>query len=300
VKRALVYAGELALEVIPKITRPGQLLQIVGIDNVPEQVIAGQPFLQQNGQAQPAPMGAQPGQSIGEGLVKFFDLSKGRYSVTVDIGNAEATRRVEESAALGDLIPQLPPAMAMTLVPEYIENLPIPNAHALAETARRALPPELQPPDQQHAPLMQLQQENQQLKMQLQQLGPLAQKNQADLMKAQLQEQGESQRAVAANQVALQRAEIAAAASMSNAQAKVDAENFRSYVDALESRLAKQLDLHMNRLTAAIGVHQAAASQAADHVHDLHLETLKHQQALAQMAAQPQQPSPQEVPNGTL
>jgi hypothetical protein len=73
----------------------------------------------------------------------------------------------------------------------------------------------------------------------------------------------------------------------------VDAENFRSYVDALESKLAKQLDLHMNVIADHLGkMHEAAtqgrehaqdANQAAlDRQHELNMAQLGHQQALEQ------------------
>jgi hypothetical protein len=66
---------------------------------------------------------------------------------------------------------------------------------------------------------------------------------------------------------------------MANAQAKVDAENFRSYVDALETRLAHSLGLHMDALKQMIQQQHESATQGRDHAHDLALAS--HEAALA-------------------
>jgi hypothetical protein len=56
---------------------------------------------------------------------------------------------------------------------------------------------------------------------------------------------------------------------------KVDAENARSYVDALEQQGAKALDAHMERI-----------SQHADHVHEAALTAMQQAHEVATLGAQ--------------
>jgi portal protein len=209
VRRALIYAGEQMVEILPKITRPGQVMTILGVDDEPEQVILGQPYQEQNGKAVPMPDVSPEQVKMQKGLAKFFDLKQGTYSVAVQVGKSYTTRREEGAAALGELIPHLPPPMAAAVTPEFIEQLSFPGAHKIAETARRALPPELQPPadgEEQIPP--KAQQAIQQLQMQLQATTKLAQelhetvqtdqvKSQAKLQERMLTEQAENERTLA-------------------------------------------------------------------------------------------------------
>jgi hypothetical protein len=147
VRRALIYAAELMVEVIPKITRPGQILHIMGLDDQPDQVMVGQPF-QKNaaGIPEPAPEGVTPEiAKLKDNLYKFYDPTAGRYAVTVTVGKASATRREEGAAALGELIPHLPPEMAAVVTPDYVKQLSFPGAQGIAERLESVLPAHLKP-----------------------------------------------------------------------------------------------------------------------------------------------------------
>ncbi len=282
VQRALIYAGELMLEIAPKITRPGQLVQIIGADDQPEQLLAGVPFVKgENGVPQPASQ-----DQISQGLHEFYDLTKGRYGVTVVVGKAQATQRQETAFQMGQLLPHMLPEQQAVLMPEYIEQLPMPNAHKMAEKLRKILPPQLQDDQGNQAMPPQAQAALQQLQAQNQQLQQLADKNRTDLMKTQMQEQGDSQRAAQANQVAIEKALISANATQSAAQIKVDAENFRSFVDAEQSKLAQMLDLHMQKVTEVMQRTHEHVQSALDRMHEVNLERVKHQHAMQQGAQQ--------------
>ena len=282
IHRALVYAGEQLVEVIPKYyDRPGRVLHTLGIDQQAQQVMV----LPQGAQLDPE------SQRVMTGIKKFFDPGAGRYAVTVDVGKGFATKRQESLQILGEMITGLPPEIAAALTPPMIRLMDFPNAPELADAAQRALPPALQPPSAQPNP-QQLQAQLAQAQQMIQQLQPLADKNKSDLMKTQLQEQAQTQRSTQSDQVQLQKAEIAATASMANAQAKVDAENFRSYVDALEARLAKSLDLHMKavdqhmaNLADVLQKHHEANQSTADRIHEQVMQARDHahEQTLAAM-----------------
>lgn len=303
VMRAMIYAGELMVEVIPRITRPGQVLQIIGQDDQPEQAMLGQHYVPHEGQPVPtSPQGQPVGQppqgfpqdpELAKSLVKFYDPAKGKYSVTVDVGKGSATKREEGSAALGDLIPHLPPPMAAILTPEYIENLSFDGAHKAAELARKALPPELQQQDAQGAMPPQVQAQLQKMSQELQQAHQFIQTKQAeqqvDIQKAQIKAQADLQTTQMEIQSRERIAMIQASAQLSAVGAKVDAEDARSFVDAMEGRFAKQLDAHMERITKAHEAMQATHDRAhevgmaaVDHQHALEQSNQAHQQTLAQ------------------
>ena len=297
VKRALIYAGELMVEIIPKITRPGQLLQILGMDDEPEQVIIGQPYQEHPQTGQPIPAG-QPGQKpdpemedFKKGLIKFYDLNAGRYAVTVDVSKAESTKREEGAAALADLIPHLPPEMAMVATPDYVANLSFPGSHKIAEKLRKALPPALQDQDEQGGEDPRIQQLQQQL-MQMQQIleskvaekqAEAQAKGQMDLQKTMAAEQAETQRTAAKlqveergraldNLVKLAIAEISAKA----AESKTDAEQARTelgfhqaHQDRTHEAIQNELDRqHERELTT-----QDHAVQATEAERDRQVQT---------------------------
>jgi len=182
VMRALIYAGELMVEIIPKITRKGQILQILGLDDEPEQVMAGVPFTPgPDGQPQPIDPAAMPHPDPEQAerdkaLIKFYDLNAGRYSITVAVGKANATKREEGAAALGELIPHLPPEMAAVATPDYVEQLSFPGSHKIAEKLRKALPPQLQEQEDGQAP----DPEKQAMQQQLQQMQQMIESKQIE------------------------------------------------------------------------------------------------------------------------
>lgn len=168
VRRAYIYAAQLMLEIIPKITRPGQILHILGMDDEPKQVMVGQPFKPgDNGVPQAAPDGVTPEiAKMQASLYKFYDLNNGTYHCTVTMGKASATRRQEGALALGNLLPHLPPEMQAKIIPDYIKQLSFPGAQAIAEKLEPSQ--DGQPsPEQAAAMAQQLQQENAQLKQAL-------------------------------------------------------------------------------------------------------------------------------------
>lgn len=162
--RAVIYLGELMVELGPKILdRPGRIIQILQLDDTPNQVMLGQPFLPPTAPNQPPQpvMQSQPAQgqapqpvtdpthpdavaAMQAGIAKFYDLKNGKYGVVVNVGRDHTTKRQETNSALGELIPHLPPPMQAVLTPEYIETLDFKDSQKIADIARKALPPELQ------------------------------------------------------------------------------------------------------------------------------------------------------------
>jgi hypothetical protein len=286
VRRALIYAAELMIEVIPKITRPGQILHIMGLDDEPEQVMVGQPFTKgPDGIPQPAPVDPAVAK-LKETLPKFYDLTKGRYSTTVTIGKASATRQQEGSRALGELIPHLPPDMAAVATPAYVKQLSFPGAQGIAEMLENALPPNLKPQKDDGGPGAlppEVQQQLTQLQGALQQaqqaIATDQAKQQASIQTAQLKEQGEMQREqmrIAAdlekakmdNATRIEVARIGAAKQIADTRAEGQEERLSTGLTIAADAAAQQREQAHAATVAAMGHAANAGAQATDHAHE--------------------------------
>lgn len=291
VRRALIAAAEEMAIVIPKITRKGQIIHILGMDEEPDQVMAGVPFKPgANGVPEPAPPEITPEMAkLEQSLYKFYDLNNGKYAVTVTVGKANATKREEGAAAIGELIPHLPPEMAAVATPDYVRQLSFPGAQKMAERLEQTLPPNLQPKkDGEQAPdPAQLQQQLQQMGQQLQQAQQFIQTKQAEaqgtIQAAQIKAQADVQAAQAEAQVKIQIAHIDNAARIEIARIGAAKEASNAAMEAQEERLATGLEMQHEH---AVIDHEAQVGQ----------QTMDaQQQHAAQMAQQGQQASTAEA-----
>jgi hypothetical protein len=315
VKRALIYAGELAVEIIPKITTKGQIIHILGMDDEPEQVMVGQPYQEgPNGQPQPSPPNITPEIAQLEGsLHKFYDLNNGRYAVTVSVGKATATKREEGAQALGELIPHLPPEMAAVATPDYVEQLSFPGSHKIAEKLRNALPPQLQDKNDQPQIPPAVQMQMQQMQAELQKAQQFIQTKQAEqqgsLQETQIKTQADMQKAQMgfANELKLQEmknANAIAVARISAAKAMMDPQ-----AEAAEERLATGLQMahdvgmaameHQHELEQAAQQHDHALTQGAQQAQTAQQSQQSDQQHQAEMAQQAQEAAAEAQPNGS-
>lgn len=248
VRRALIAAAEEMAIVIPKITRKGQIIQILGLDDEPKQVMVGQPFKEgPDGAPVASPPEITPEMARLDGsLHQFYDLNNGRYAVTVTVGKATATKREEGAAALGDLIPHLPPEMAAAVTPAFIEQLSFSGAHKIAELARKALPPALQEdnksplPPQVQAMVTQMQQQIQQLTQELQTDQAKQQATiQSTQIKAQSDQQGTQVKAQADMQ--LQQMKLQAEQQMAETKLRIEMDG-QLQIEQMKAQLAIQLE----------------------------------------------------------
>jgi Phage P22-like portal protein len=304
-QRAIRHGACIALDLLPKVyDRPGRIANILtGQDDQQSKVMLNAPFVRQQGQPVPAPPGSQPGQPAppmpgqpppqppqpGQPptpppMVEQIDLAKGQYSVVVETGKSFATQKGEERdglLGLADAVPELVPKFADLLV----KAIGGPQAEAVADRLKPPGVDEGLPPQIQQA-MGQLQQENQQLKMMLQ---TKHLENQATLEKAQMDNQARMQQTQMDNDTRVKVAEINTSATLAAVQQKIDAENARTFVEAMEKRIADQLGVHLQHvqaLTDAIAQghsqgHEAGMA-AMGHTHDLAAGQQAHQQTLDQ------------------
>lgn len=211
--------------------------------------------------------------------------TQGDHTVTISTGPAFESQRAEGAAFTDTLVSNLqmiagvagPKAGAAVLgLAVKLKNL----GEIGDEIAKIVTPPEYagdgqsQIPPQIMAQMQQLQQENEQLKQAIQgKTAEIQAKGQIDLQKTGVQEQG-----------AMARAELQSATTLGVAQAKADAENFRSFTDAIETKVGKLFDLHLQNFAHA----QEAQQAQLQRTHEMVQALVGHQQALQQGAQQHQ------------
>jgi hypothetical protein len=301
-RRAYLRLGQILVEAIPVYyDRPGRVVKILGLEDKADVAMLNAPHTM-NAQGQPVQAMSQPmGQPV-MGDVLHYDLTKGRYSCTVEVGKSFATKREEGVSALGELSKVVGPEQTSKFVDLWVKEMDFPGAEAIA---KRLAPPNVAiqglPPAAQQL-VQSLQAQVQQLQGAIQtKTAEIQAKGQIDLAKEQAANETQIQIAQAKNQTDLTKAEISASATMSVAQAKVDAENFRSYIDTLEQRIAKDADLRFKIAQTIAGHHAAAAEATAARTHDVMTQALEHahDHAMADhsaaLAPQPAEPAAPEA-----
>jgi hypothetical protein len=273
VQRAMVDCGDEMVRLCPIFyDRPGRVLKIAGIDDQPEQIALGPTPVQQGdmgmaqqlGANQPPPNAPDPHQQqLAEGIKGYFDLAKGNYTVTVDVTRSHTTKRLEQLDMLGGLLEKNPQLLQL-FGDIYFRAMDVEGSQALAERAEKMLPQQLRQGQDGQPNVQQMQaqmaQAGQMVEMLSKELQAKTEIIQTDAVKAQasLQEKQLEQ------DTRIKIAWIQASAQLATAGMKVDAENARSFVDALEQKGAAALDAHMEKLALA----HDAAKQAADHDHE--------------------------------
>jgi hypothetical protein len=256
--RALKHVGRILVNLIPRIYDTQRVIRIIGEDEQQKEVMIGDPQAQQDWQV---------------GMKQVYDLSAGRYDVTVSMGPSYASKRQEAVQTLMQLIQAFPPA-AQIAGPTLLENMDIPGAKNLAKMAQKLLPPQLQEgADAPPSPQMQaMAQQHQQLQQALQQANQIIQSKKLEL---------DSKERIASMQTW---AQLAMAESKVNAQATMQ-------MIAQEKEKLMQLQ----------GMQADAASQLHDSAHEAAMQQQQHQfqaNQAQQAAAQQQQGSNDNNQNG--
>lgn len=122
--RSLRHAGRVLVDLIPKIYDTPRVLRIIGEDGQTDVVKVNQRIQD-------------------KGVERIYDLTTGRYDVTVTIGPAYATRRQEAAQTMMQMI-QANPALMQIAGDLVVKSMDWPGADALAERLKKTLPPQLQ------------------------------------------------------------------------------------------------------------------------------------------------------------
>lgn len=146
--RAIRHTGRILIDLIPYVYNEERIVRIMGPDKVPKNVPVNQPVMGDNGQPVTLPNG-EP---------QIFDLTVGKYDVTIDTGPSFATQREEAAYQMTEFIRAYPQA-APVLGDLLAKNQDWPDADEVRKRLQALLPPVIQG---QNPQVQQLQQQLQQ------------------------------------------------------------------------------------------------------------------------------------------
>lgn len=165
--RAIRHSGRIKMDLIPKVYSSERIIRVLGEDNM-----VGTAQIAQTGQ----PVVEQVDERT-QAIMKVYDLTVGKYDLTVSAGPNYTTRREEIRETMTQLAAQGSDEIGAVLAPYIAKLLDLPFAEEIAQklealapgAQQGGLPPEIQQQMQQGMALIQqLQQENMQLKQQMQ------------------------------------------------------------------------------------------------------------------------------------
>lgn len=279
---SLTCEAKIILDAIPKYyDRPGRIVTLRDSEDKTRQAMLNAPHVIDPNTKRPIALpneSPQQQQMAGAQVAdknhpaKHYDLSKGRYGVTVTISKSYKSKLEQGNAEIGEIMGSNP-AMVPLIGPIYFKYRDGPGMREIAKVLQKErdhvmpwLSDDAQQASAQQA--QQLQAENQQLKQQLQQAGQIIQTKQVEqqgkLQITQVQEQAETARADKDREAKLAVAALGA-----------KFETMQNAMDLLQSEIAR------------IGSQQHEVGMAAmQHVADSQQGDLAHQQAMAQAQQQ--------------
>ena len=142
--RAMRHAGRVLLDLIPKVYGTPRVVRILGPDGQARAVSVNSPA------PSPAPPGAsgQAGLAELQEIEKIYDLTAGKYDLTVTSGPSFTSRREEAANQMIELI-RAYPAAAPLIGDLLAKNLDWPGADEVAERLQAMLPPQARGADPQ-------------------------------------------------------------------------------------------------------------------------------------------------------
>lgn len=156
--RAIRHAGRILVDLIPKVYEGPRVIRVLHVNGENESIPINQPLppemLQKMQQEQ-----QEKNQEEAKELVTIYDVTAGKYDVTVEAGPSYTTQREEAAAQMIQFTqgnPQLMPLIGDLIA----KNLDWPGADDIADRLKKMLPPPLQGKNPQ---AQQLQQQLQQM-----------------------------------------------------------------------------------------------------------------------------------------
>ncbi len=132
--RAIRHAGCIIVDLIPKVYSRARIMRVLGEDGVPQTVAVNQQITKEQEMLQ--------GEAVEqkESIEHVYDLTVGKYDVTVKSGPSYTTQREEARESMIALLSAFPAAAAVTgdLV---VQAMDWPNADVFAKRLKSLLPP---------------------------------------------------------------------------------------------------------------------------------------------------------------
>ena len=135
--RAIRHAGRIIIDLIPHVYDQPRIIRVLGEDSEPETKSVNQPTPDVDDRGNPRVDDA------GKPMTRVYDLTAGKYDLTVSSGPSFTTRREEAAEQMMQLI-QTFPAAAPVIGDLIAKNLDWPGAEEIAERLKKMLPEQLQ------------------------------------------------------------------------------------------------------------------------------------------------------------
>lgn len=166
--RAIRHTGVILIDLIPHVYNKKRIIRVMGVDKKAQNIPINQPMQGQAGMGE-------------DGMQQVFDLTIGKYDLTVDTGPSFQTRREEAAYGMTELMRALP-ATAPVIGPHLAKAQDWPEADKIADELAA-----LAPGGAQNNPLQQqVQQLSEQLQQATQQLQGLQQDRAIETQKVQV------------------------------------------------------------------------------------------------------------------
>lgn len=227
-KISMAYEARVILDLMPAIyDRPGRITQVLGAEDEAKMVMLGAPFVQgQDGR--PQPFKPQPGMPLPQ-EVKQYDLSKGKYAISVSVGKSYQTRLQEGQAEIGEVL-KAQPALMPLIGATYFRFRDFPGSKEIADILKKVRDKQFPglddkeqlSPEQLQAKLQAAEQQIQEMGQQLQAAAKALEtdqaKQQATLQKADMDNRADMQKAEMDNATKVQIAQMQAQVDLAIAQ----------------------------------------------------------------------------------
>lgn len=262
-KVSMAYEARVILDLMPAIyDRPGRVTQILGAEDDARMVMLGAPYVEdEDGRPQPAPM--YPGMPPPAG-VKQYDLSQGKYAISVSVGKSYQTRLQEGQSEVGEVL-QAQPDMMPLIGATYFRFRDFPGAQEIADILKKVRDKQFPglgdekgagpSAEQLGSQLSQAQQQLQVLQQQLQQA-------MRELETEKAKAEATVQRSVIDAQSTADKARVDAASAEQVARIKQETEmaiaELRAKFDALQAQLDREHAMTTQRMGAAHDAGMAA------------------------------------------
>ncbi len=225
--RSITQVGRILVSAIPEIYDTARIIRIIGVEDEPKQIGIN---------------GAQaPDQE------RPFDLNQGKYTVRVITGASYTTQRQETVAALTQMFSANPELMT-AFGDIYFKNSDFAGAQAMAERAKKMLPPQLQDSEDGKD----VDPEKMQMRMQLQQAQQIIQQGAQEIQSLQAQvqsKQADQQIKVQSDQMKAQNDQTKGQIEIMKLQLEEKNLNLEAQVKAQELELKKmELELRSQEL----------------------------------------------------
>jgi len=123
-RRAIKHVGRILIDLIPKIYDSERVVRILRPDGTSDMVPVNQPFED-------------------KGVARIYDLSAGKYDVTISTGPSYQTQRQEAAASMIELA-KVEPRLMQVAGDLVVGNMDWPGSAEIAGRLKKLLPPELQ------------------------------------------------------------------------------------------------------------------------------------------------------------